>query len=133
MKLVYATMLSIGVLMTEANAQVIQDNFFGDNVNVTQQVNRPVVRQVVKKTRVVGKKVVNNYTTVIENNNTVVQQPTPAPVQQTTVVNVPAPVPVYVPPPPPAYGVYGPYLGPLVPYGPYGPPMVMPVPAYPYY
>ena len=49
MRLIYATILSVGFLMTEANAQVIQENILGDNVNVTQQVNRPVVRQVIKK------------------------------------------------------------------------------------
>lgn len=111
MRLVCAIIMSIVALVTEANAQVIQENFLGDNVNVIQQniVRRPVV----KKTRVVGRKVVNNYT-IIENNTTVA--PAPAP--------VPVPVPAPVVPVPRYYSVPVPYyypapVTPVYPYYPY--------------
>ena len=109
MKFVYASILSL-LIATSANAQVIQDNFLGDNIIQNNVVNRPA-RVVKKVVRTKGKTVYNTYNIYNNTNNTNVAAPAPAPapvptetVVTETVVTGPVPygaMPVYAPPPPP--------------------------------
>ena len=133
MKLYYVP-VALMMLTTSVNAQIIQDNLFGDNI-IQQQNNYAsphVVRKVIKQNR----KVINN-TYIYNNTETVVAPSQPQvtvinpPQPQVTVIN-PAPVVIQRPPVVIAQPMGIPQQVPIPPTVIISPPMVVEQPVYPY-
>lgn len=97
MKIVYASVIALGVVVSASGANAYgqtsnyQENFFGDNVFVNNQSVNREVRKVVKSVHKHYKttKNVNNYNTYNNTYNTVqAQQVSPQAPQQQTVIDV---------------------------------------------